>query len=149
MKRGGRRRSREEVRELLIQRSVIDDRGCWVWQGAGDGAGYALLGAKSLTGSHVPIRGHVATWLLYHGDRPEGYHIHHTCETKKCVNPSHLEIMPARDHAMLHHPSLPDECQYGHRGRIRRYAKGDRQCLECMRLRKREARARLRNIRTS
>lgn len=37
------------------------------------------------------------------GSIPEGFDVHHTCETKLCVNPEHLELVRHGEHRRLHH----------------------------------------------
>lgn len=56
-------------------------------------SGYAMIGKKP------------AYKVLYkslHGDVPKGYHIHHICRNKLCVNVDHLHAIPGHLHTQLH-----------------------------------------------
>lgn len=70
------------------------------------------------------------------GGIPEGYHIHHLCDNKVCINPTHLIALTPDDHRALHTKpkSLETlakkvECKLGHpldgRNKIQRF------CLTC------------------
>lgn len=88
-----------EVDDLTLER-VIGDKiepqpnGCWVWTGGTAAGGYAR---------HTTV-GLVHRWIyeLMVNPIPDGFHVHHECENKACVNPDHLRAMPPRDH-LSHH----------------------------------------------
>lgn len=49
------------------------------------------------------VRLHVHTWEQTHGrNRPDGYEIHHKCENKRCIEPTHLVALTKSDHVRLH-----------------------------------------------
>jgi predicted nucleic acid-binding Zn ribbon protein len=79
----------------------IDHRGCWIWNGRTDPHGYGVArGGK---------KAHRVYFAQATGeDIPKGWHVHHRCEVKACVNPDHLEALPAslhqRGHAVLNRP---------------------------------------------
>jgi hypothetical protein len=82
---------------------------------------------------------HYAHRLAYedvNGTIPEGYHIHHLCDNKLCVNAEHLVALSPSDHLRVH--SIPKArvyydnlttCKKGHpldgQDKIQRY------CLTC------------------
>lgn len=45
---------------------------------------------------------HRLAYEQHFGPIPEGHEIHHTCGTKNCINPDHLEAMTASEHARTH-----------------------------------------------
>ena len=63
--------------------------GCWVWQGSTDGNGY---GTVKVDGRFRVA--HEAMWEAARGKKkPDGKVLDHTCSNRKCVNPSHLDVV--------------------------------------------------------
>lgn len=99
---------------------------------------------------------HVLSFLMSGGVVPDGWHVHHECERRACVNPSHLEARTPRDNTMdsLTAPGAVNarktECVNGHpfdaqntRWSIRENGRPRRSCKACAVARTREWRARL------
>jgi hypothetical protein len=69
--------------------SKVDQSGgrlaCWLWLGSTcHGYGQVHLAGRSQ-------RAHRVAWELLRGSIPTGLVLDHLCETKRCVNPLHLE----------------------------------------------------------
>ena len=70
---------------------VIDDNGCWVWQGSATDGGYAQLRIDG-TVEYV----HRWSYRQHKGEIPPGTEIDHLCRNRLCMNPDHLEaVTPA------------------------------------------------------
>ena len=75
--------------------------GCWEWSGALDGGGYGLFTFEGRQqGAHrvsLSLCGLVV---------PEGCQVDHRCHNRRCVNPSHLRVVTAKQNA--EHRTGPD-----------------------------------------
>lgn len=60
--------------------------GCWLWCGDETGGGYGRV-SSSILGE---TRSHRISWRLARGEIPDGLCVLHKCDTRLCVNPSHL-----------------------------------------------------------
>lgn len=79
-------RDRERLASRLML--MVAEVGCWEWCGATDNNGYG----KTSFGDRVTVPAHrlaYAVWKLPDG-APMPPDIHHTCETRLCINPEHL-----------------------------------------------------------
>jgi DNA-directed RNA polymerase subunit RPC12/RpoP len=82
---------------------IVDEQtGCWVWQ-----AGSGRYGALSKGGKKVAA--HREMWERMRGPLPNGATVHHRCENKRCVNPSHLQVMRRGTHTRRHRAQLTPE----------------------------------------
>ena len=70
-------------------------RPCWVWNGPdsgnGRGGGYPRM---KLDGQTVAV--HRVVFTHFHGYVPGRKQIDHTCRTRRCVSPHHLEMVTHR-----------------------------------------------------
>jgi len=113
-----------------IYARATEDDGCLLWQGELDRYGYGRIRGRDRRRQQV----HRRVWELGHGTAiPEGFDVHHTCRRRHCVRVEHLELLPHRDHSLLHHTS-GDRCLRGHDDWQVRADNGRRICRECRRL---------------
>lgn len=72
----------------------VDKNGCWVWLWTAEAKGYGQV----RRGPRM-TQAHKAYWEDQHGPVPTGMELHHTCQNKSCVNPTHLELLTPDEHA--------------------------------------------------
>jgi HNH endonuclease len=66
-----------------------DPFGCWPWKGGMNG-GHGCFYTK-----HTRQANRIA-WAVVNGPIPAGMSIVPTCDNRRCCNPDHLKIMPAK-----------------------------------------------------
>ena len=81
--------------------SMTTANGCIVWTGKADRNGYCRIRFEgSRIGVHRLAR--MADGTRYRRTLTPGWHVHHSCENPRCVNPDHLREMSPKGHAMVH-----------------------------------------------
>ena len=69
--------------------------GCWTWTGSISPGGYGRFRVGGRAEGTNRYAHRVALELLGI-DLPDGYHVDHLCENKRCVNPDHLDVVTPR-----------------------------------------------------
>jgi hypothetical protein len=72
-------------RRFLEKPFIISESGCWEWQSSLTADGYGWF--KINNRIH---RAHRTAYEVWVGPIPEGHHIRHTCDNRKCINAYHL-----------------------------------------------------------
>jgi hypothetical protein len=76
---------------------------CWPWTGDVFNHGYGRVQVLGSDGSRRAFGAHVVAWRIEHQQPvPDGKIIHHRCQTKLCVNPSHLRAVTRGEHNHIH-----------------------------------------------
>lgn len=127
-----------EIRRVL--NSIQFKNGCWEWRGADNGAGYG----KTYIGKRTRYA-HRIVYEIFKGPIPRGLQLDHLCRNRKCVKPSHLEAVTARENILRGEGasarnSQKTHCPYGHEYTEKNtYVYGRwRQCRACRKRRKKE-----------
>jgi hypothetical protein len=60
-----------------------------------------------------PRGAHVMAWEAVHGPVPPGFDVHHVCETRACVEQTHLHLVAHDQHPKLH-AATRTHCRRGH-----------------------------------
>lgn len=121
---------------------------CWPWDGYVEPRGYGFMNGHS---KRYRRYAHRYSWESVHGPIPDGLKIDHTCHTydlscfdgdscrhRRCVNPSHMELVPGAENSRRAHHRRQTECRRGHpqtAENVRVNANGTRSCRACERVR--------------
>lgn len=111
--------------------SVDPTTGCWHWRAHVLPTGYGMF---KLDGKMR--RAHRVAYELFVGEVPEGLELDHTCKTRDCVNPSHLEPVTHLENMRRGHNATKTHCPHGHpydEENTYRDAQGRRYCRACNR----------------
>lgn len=84
-----------DYRDRIRAKVLVDENGCWLWQGAVSPTGY---GQGSFGGRFLYV--HRVSYEAFVGPIPEGLQIDHLCRVRRCCNPMHLEPVTVRENLM-------------------------------------------------
>lgn len=107
----------------------IEENGCWTWLGYINPKGYGQLTRKGKT-----YKAHRYIYEQLKGTISTRLHLHHTCETKSCVNPWHVQLTTTEEHNKIHAKATKTHCARGHirtEGSTFKTARGQEVCREC------------------
>ena len=113
---------------------------CWVWTGFLSSQGYPNIQLPK-----KQVRAHRLIYILIIGKIPLKKHLHHKCEFKLCVRPSHMKVLTPDEHNKYH--KLQEYCVNGHpfNGDNLHISSKRRSCRACARENTRRYRQRKRN----
>lgn len=130
----------ERVR--FFEKRIAPKGDCWEWTGAkhfsshgGGPYGRAQLGGRAIREQWYA---HRLSWVIHHGEIPAGLTLDHLCPNTLCVNPAHLEPVPASvnsKRAGEKYRTNNPRCPQGHMDWATRPT--GRYCAECNRTRSR------------
>lgn len=125
-----------------MSKVVVQDNGCWQWQGGfGGGAkAYPRFYWNGNTGY-----AHRFSCEYFNGPIPKGYTVDHLCRNTYCVNPSHLEAVTMKENGLRGNTfqginARKTHCPHGHpyiEENILNTKRQSRQCKTCARERSR------------
>lgn len=83
------------LRPFMRAKIVVDDNGCWLWQGRKSPAGYGQVWIDD-----ERYQAHRVTFQDLVGPIPDGLICDHLCRVRHCVNPQHIEPVTYRENLM-------------------------------------------------
>ncbi len=86
--------------EIRFWSKVEKTESCWLWKGATARYGYFWSGERTPRGNPRTVKAHRWAYEHLRGPIPAGLTIDHLCKTTACVNPSHMEVVPAGENAL-------------------------------------------------
>jgi HNH endonuclease len=128
---------------FLGQVKIDKEKGCLIYIGGNcNGGGYPNIRIGSKT-----IQYHRYLYERVYGVLPPGHEVHHSCETRKCLNLKHLKGLDIESHKKEH---LKSHCKNGHEYTVDNThvrPDGSRKCLTCRKLENELGNARRRKAR--
>lgn len=80
----------------ILEKISFSD-GCWEWLAARNKGGYGMVcWEKKMRIAHRVV------YEILVGEITPSLHAHHKCRNRGCVNPEHVLLLSAHDHALLH-----------------------------------------------
>lgn len=83
------------ILSVELNRFLVIENDCWIWQGHIDEDGYGKVKYKGKTEQAHRIIYEISNNI----DLPSTTHVHHDkCRTKACVNPTHMQTVDIQKH---------------------------------------------------
>lgn len=106
---------------LRVLARIVEVDGCWLYQGADNGAGYRIIkvGTRRGGAKRRNVYVHRLIFAAYYGRIPEGMELDHRCRSRACVNPAHLDLVTHRENILRGtspsaHQAAQTHCKRGH-----------------------------------
>lgn len=110
----------KDIRRIFSKVVVDATTGCWLWTGSLNGGGYSSMTFQT---KRVATHRLLYAWLVEPLPKGVGKNIpqldHFACSTKRCINPTHVKLVTARENILrstcksaIH--AAKTHCPHGH-----------------------------------
>jgi len=82
-------------KHLFEMTQLLDDSGCWIWQGQVANSGYGRIKIRDSNNKTKMVSAQAASYLQFVAEVPNGYLVKQSCGNRLCINPQHLTLMKA------------------------------------------------------
>ena len=93
-----------DVDDRLIRRFeckfMENSNGCWEWCSSKNYKGYGRMTIK-FKNKFICPQAHRISYIIFNSPIPHGMTVHHICNNKWCVNPSHLTLLTEKENREL------------------------------------------------
>ena len=72
---------------------LLDDSGCWIWQGQVSNSGYGRVKIADSNNGTKMVSAQTASYLQFVDEVPDGHLVKQRCGNRLCINPQHLTLM--------------------------------------------------------
>jgi len=86
----------EDLPAFFKERIALSPSGCWLWQGEINRNGYGTFLIRPQPGIRKRKMVHIEVYVLVKGEYDRKLLLDHTCRTRNCCHPKHLEPVTVR-----------------------------------------------------
>ena len=80
-------------KRLFEMARLVDDSGCWLWQGQVSNSGYGRTKIIISDCELLTVSAQTASYEAFISKVPEGCLVAQECGNRLCINPQHLTLM--------------------------------------------------------
>ena len=80
-------------KRLFEMTRLLDDSGCWLWQGQVSNSGYGRTKIILSEYELMTVSAQTASYLQFIAEVPDGFLVKQRCGNRLCINPQHLELI--------------------------------------------------------
>ena len=83
----------EKQKSLFEMTQLLDDSGCWIWQGQVSNSGYGRTKIRNTDKTLKMVSAQSASYQHFIAEVPDGYLVKQSCGNRLCINPQHLVLL--------------------------------------------------------
>ena len=80
-------------KSLFEMTHLLDESGCWIWQGQISNSGYGRTKIGGADNTVMMVSAQTASYQQFIAEVPDGFLVKQSCGNRLCINPKHLALM--------------------------------------------------------